>query len=161
LLANLTAEAKATTVILTGTSNTVTAAQATTLAGLHNFSLDPEAALTVSDTASNLLLPRNTAGIGAATAIMLTGAGNTATAGQATTLAGLTAFSLASGATLPVGDTASTLLATGNSAGIGIATTITLTGTNNTVSAAQATTLVALQNFSVGIFATLVVSDTA
>ena len=57
--------AKATAVTLSGTTNTVTAAQATVLAALSGFALAPGATLVVSDTAANLLA--NAAGAAKAT----------------------------------------------------------------------------------------------
>ncbi len=159
LLANLSAEAKATSVSLTGTANTVTAAQAKTLAALNGFGLASGATLAVADTAANLLAAGNSAGTAIATAVSLTGA-NSVTAAQATTLAGLTGFALASGATLVVSDTATNLLAIIDAAGVEIATSVALTGAN-AVDASQATSLANLNGFALASGATLTVSDNA
>ena len=157
--ANATGIAKATSVSLTGTANPVTAAQATTLSNLAHFALTSGATLTISDSAANFLAAGNAAGVAKATAEVLTGA-NTITAAQAATLAGLHAFSLASGATLVVSDNASNILAPSNAAGLTVATRLLLTGTS-TVTAAQAASLAALTGFVVSTRATLVVSDIA
>ncbi len=89
-----------------------------------------------------------------------TGAFNKVTAAQATALAGKPNFSLASGATLVVADSATDLLDSANASGVGKATTVQLTG-SNTVSAAQASTLSGLPNFTFATGSTLRVSDSS
>ena len=113
----------------------------------------------MSDSADNLLDSGNAAGLAKATSVTLSGA-NTDTAAQATALAALRSFSLQTGATLTVADSATNLLATGNAPGVAAATTVSLIGTANSVSAAQATTLA---NFATALAsgATLAVSDSA
>ena len=93
---NATGIAKATTVSLSGTANTVTTAQANALIAMHGFALASGATLTVADTAANLLASGNAAGIAKATAVTLTGTANPVTAAQATTLAARSGFSVAS-----------------------------------------------------------------
>ncbi len=109
LAANAAGLAKATSVSLTGT-NTETAAQAEALSKLKGFAVAPGATLAVSDSAANLLLAANAAGVALATSVSLTGTTNTATAAQAEALAKLAGFALASGATLVVADSATNLL---------------------------------------------------
>ena len=157
---NATGIGKATTVQLTGTSNSITAAQAATLAGKPNFALASGATLVVADTAANLLLAGNTAGVAKATTVQLTGTSNSITAAQANTLAGKPNFALASGATLVVADTAANLLLAGNAAGVAKGTTIQLTGTSNSITAAQATTLAGQPNFALASGATLSITGT-
>ena len=128
------------------------------MAGLPHFALASGATLVVADTAANLLLAANAAGVGKATTVPLTGAFNKVTAAQATALAGKPNFSLASGATLVVADSATDLLDSANASGVGKATTVQLTG-SNTVSAAQASTLSGLPNFTFATGSTLRVSD--
>ena len=130
LLNNATGRAKATTVRVTGTSNSVSAAQAITLAALPNFALASGASLT------------------------LTGA-NTVNASDATKLAGVIGWTLASGATLVVADSATNLLNSSYATGLAKATTVRVTGTSNSVSAAQAITLAALPNFALASGASL------
>jgi hypothetical protein len=151
--------AKATSILLTG-SNTVTAAQATALAGLPRFTLASGASLLVSDTAANLLASANAAGIAKATSVTLSAA-NTVTAAQAALLATLPGIVRAAGATLVVADSATNLLAPGNAAGLSLASTVLLKGTSNIVSAAQATTLAGSPSFGVAAGAKFVVSDSA
>ena len=79
---NATGIAKATTVSLSGTANTVTAAQANALIAMHGFALASGATLTVADTAANLLASGNTAGIAKATAVTLSGTANPVTAAR-------------------------------------------------------------------------------
>ena len=55
---------KLVSVSLSGTSNSVTATQAASLATLRNFALSAGATLLVADTAANLLAPANAAGVG-------------------------------------------------------------------------------------------------
>ena len=113
LAGNADGVAKATSVQLTGTSNTVTAAQALTFSGLTGFALGSGATLMVADTASNLLLAGNAAGLAKATSVQLTGTNNAVTKAQAAVLAQLPSYSLASGATLTVTDeTLATVAAT-------------------------------------------------
>jgi hypothetical protein len=76
------------TVTLTGTKNSVTAAQAMSIAGLTTFSVGSGATLVVADAPANLLLVGNGAGLAKATPVLLTG-GTIATAAQATLLAAL------------------------------------------------------------------------
>ena len=108
---------------LTGTANTVTAAQATSLAALAGFALASGATLVVADTAANLLASGNAAGIAKATSVIADRHRQHVTAAQATSLACPAGFGLASGATLAVADNAANLLASGNVAGIAKATT--------------------------------------
>ena len=146
---------------LTGTANTVTATQAAGLAALAGFTIGSGATLTVSDTATNLLISNNNLGIAKATSVQLTGTSNADTAAQVAVLAALAGFSVAPGATLVASDTAANLLLSSNAAGIAKATSVQLIGTPNIVTAAQAAALVALTGFTVGSGATLVVADTA
>ena len=92
-------------------ANTVTADQATKLAGLSKFTLAPGATLVVSDTATNLLAGANATGLAKATSVALIGT-NIVTSGQATSLAALIGFVVDSDATLVVSDSAGNLLAT-------------------------------------------------
>ena len=117
----------AASVSLTGTANTVTAAQATTLMGLKGFTIGTGASLMVSDSADNLIA--NLAGASLATSVALSGASNTITAVQAALLAGLPGFSLSTGATLVVSDTAANFVA--NPSGLGFATSIVATDTGS------------------------------
>jgi len=88
-------------------ANSADAALAEDLAGLPDFSLAPGATLVVTDTAADLL--QDPAGVSFATGVVLSGA-NIVDAAQAATLAALTDFSLAPGATLIISDTAADLL---------------------------------------------------
>lgn len=156
--ANAAGVAKATAVRLTG-ANTVTAAQAQSLASMAGFALASGATLVISDSAANLVNSANAAGVAKATSVTLTGA-NTVTAAQAKTLSADKSFALASGATLVVADSASDLLSSANAAGLAKATTVTLTGAN-TVTGAQAETLSKDNSFNLAPGATLVVADSA
>ena len=151
----------ATSVTLSGTANNVTAAQASWLATLANFTLAAGATLVVSDTAAHLLAAGSAAGEAAATGVVLTGTANMVTATQAAILAGLNGFSIAAGAKLAIADTAADLLNGANAAGLAIATSISITGAANSVSAAQAETLAAQDHASLAFGATLAVSDGA
>ena len=153
---NATGLAKATAVQLTGT-NTATAATATSLAAKIGFSIAVGATLVVADSAANLLLTANTAGLGKATSVQLTGS-NTVGASQATQLVARPGLTLATGATLVVADTALNLLASANATGLARATSTSLTGAN-TVTAAVAASLVRSTAFAVS--GTMVVADTA
>ena len=130
--------AKATTVTLTG-ANTVNLVQAAKLAALHGFGLGSGATLQISDNAQRLLVSANAAGLAVATSVQLIGSGNIISAAQATLLAGLTGFSLGSGAKLVVADAAAQLLDAAYAAGRLVATGMQLTG-DNAVTAAQAAT---------------------
>ena len=157
--ANAVAITKATFVRLTGTTNTVTAAQATTLAALKGFFMGSGATLVIMDTASNILLASNTKGLVTATSVQLTGS-NSVTAAQATTLTGLKGFAMGSGATLRVTDTAANILTSSIYSGLANATSFELTGANS-VSAYQSAKLAGLKGFTMGSGSTLVVTDTA
>ena len=161
LVGNATGVAIGTSVQVTGTSNTVTAAQAATLAGKPNFALASGATLVVADGTANLLLAGNAAGVAKGTTVQVTGTSNTVTAAQATTLAGKPHFALASGASLVVADSAANLLLVGNATGVAKATTVQIIGISNTVTAAQATTLAGKSNFALTSGSTLVVADSA
>ncbi len=151
--------AKAISVTLTGTSNSVSAAQAAALTKLKSFAVGSGATLTVSDSAASLLNKNNAAGLAKATSVTLRGA-NTETAAQAEALTKLKGFALGAGATLIVSDSAANLLASANAAGVKDATSVTLTGSNNET-AAQAETLAKLNGFALGSGAKLTVSDSA
>ena len=160
LLANAAGSAKATSVTLSGTANTVTAAQATSLAALPGFALASGATLacptpppTCSPAATPPASPRPPPFAERHRQHRHRCPGNT--------LATLHGFGLGSGATLTVADTAASLLASGNAAGIAKATAVTLSGTANAVTAAQATSLAVLHGFTLGSAATLSVTDTA
>ena len=150
----------ASSVVLTGTSNAVTALQASTLGNMPLFSLFAGAHLAVSDTAAHLLTSAYAAGIAHATSVTLTGTANSVTAAQAETLATMPAFTRP-GATLAITDTSANLLSGANAAGIAAATGVTLTGTSNVVTLLQDQTLVGMVGFSYGTGAKLAVSDTA
>ena len=143
--------------LLTGTSNTVSAAQATALSALAAFGLASGASLAVSDSAANLLAGSNAAGVGKASSVTLAGI-NVVTAAQAADLAGLAQISVPTGATLVVTDNAVNLLT--NSGFAAIATGVSLTG-SNVVTAYQATSLAELPGFAMVTGATLVVADAA
>ena len=130
LLANAAGDAKATSVTLSGTANTVTAAQATVLAALPGFALAPARPWWCPTPPPTCCA--NAAGAAKATSVSLTGTTNSVTAAQATTLAALHGFALASGATLLVSDSAANLLAK-PPRGLAKATSVSLTGTANTV----------------------------
>ena len=157
--------AKATTVKLTGTGNTVTAAQALTLVGKQNFALDTGATLVVGDTAANLLLTANSAGVAKATTVKVTGTGpsNEVTAAQAVALAAKPLFAVDNGATLVVKDTAANILSASNVPGVSKATSVKLTGTANSLTVALATTLAgkASGNVTLDTGATLVIADSS
>ena len=74
-----------------------------------NFALAAGATLLVADTAANLLLAANAAGIAKATTIQITGTGNSVTTTQAATLASMTGLSLAANATLAVSGSAASV----------------------------------------------------
>lgn len=133
--ANVAGVAKATSVQLTGSSNTVAVNQATTFAALRNFSLATGATLVVQGSASNLLNISYAAGLAKATSLQLTGS-NTATLSQANSLAALRNFSLATGATLVVQGGLLGLLDSFYATGLAKATSVQLTG-NITVTASQ------------------------
>ena len=151
--------ADATSVTLTG-SNAEDAAQAEALAMLKGFTLGSGAKLAVSDNATNLLAGANAAGVKDATSVTLTGSNIDVTATEAETLAKLKGFSLASGASLAVADSAADLLNSAYAAGLAKATSVTLTGSNS-VTAAQAEALAKLNGFTLAAGATLAVSDNA
>ncbi len=157
-------DAKA-TVQLLGTTNTVTAAEATTLAGATRFSFSPGALLTIQDTAANLMDPDNLTGRGKATTVKVTGESAAVTALQAKTLAALPNFSVNDGATLPVTDTAANLLLSTNATGVAKATTVKLKnpdGSANVVSVAELNLLLARPNFAFDADSTtLTVADNA
>ncbi|MGD1017038.1 MAG: Ig-like domain-containing protein, partial [Roseiarcus sp.] len=148
-------------VTLTGASNVVSAAQAEALTKLNGFALGAGAKLTVADNATDLLNGAYAAGLAVATAATLTGTANSVNAAQAEQLAGLTGFTLGSGAKLAVSDNAADLLSSSYAAGVSKATSVTLTGTFNGVSAAQAETLTKLNGFALASGATLAVADSA
>ena len=142
--------------IVSGTS-TVSAADAANIAALPHVSFATGAKLVINDSAANLLLPGNAAGLAIGTSYVLTGSNGVSVAG-ATTLARHT-LSLATGATLVVSDTAVNLLAA-TKASLAAATGIVLTGAN-VVTASKAATLAALANVSLATGATLVLGDTS
>ena len=111
-----------TTVQLLGTANTVTAADATLLAGSTGFSFAPGATLTIEDTAANLMAGGNAAGVAKAATVKVIGNSAAISATQAKTLAALPNFTLNAGATLPVTDTSANLLDPLNKAGVDKAT---------------------------------------
>ena len=94
LLANLSSLGKAGSITLTGTGNTVTAAQYAVLTGLAGFAFGAGATLNVADTASGLLAG---GGLPAAAAVSLIGTANTVTAVQFGQIAGLNHFALGAG----------------------------------------------------------------
>ena len=115
--------------------------------------------MAVTDSALNLLSADNATGVAKATSVSLTGAANVSAA-QATTLAAMTGFARATGATLQVSDNAANLLASGNATGIAKATSVSLIGTNS-VTAEQATALTRLSGFALASSAQMNVADTA
>jgi hypothetical protein len=155
-LGPLISASKIASVVISGT-NTVTAAQAESLSGLPSLSLATGATLVVSDSAANLLLTGNTAGLSIATSIKISG-DNTVTAAQSTALATMGA-TLSSSAVLHVVDSATNLLAASYPSGSG--TTFTLAAGSNTIDAAQMTSLVALRGFGLNPGATITVIDNA
>ena len=159
--ANAGGEAVATSFTLTGTTNSVTAAQAETLSKLPGFALGAGATLNIADNATDLLAVANAGGEAVATSVTLTGTTNSVTAAQAETLSKLKGFSLATGATLGISDNAADLLAVANAGGEAVATSVTLTGANPGLTAAQAETLSKLKGFALGQGATLAISDNA
>ena len=158
--ANAVAIAKASSVQLTGKTNVVTAAQATTLAGLKGFAMGSGATLVVTDTAANILLAVNADGVMKATAVQLTGTSNTVNVTQAMNLANLTSVTLGASATLVLADTAVSLLSSANQPAIKMATAIQLIG-DNSLTGNEANALAALKGFKLAAGATLLVSDTA
>ena len=161
-LAGLVSHSKLTSVTLTDNDPIfqATAAQTASLASLPNFALATGATLLTRDTAANLLLPGNAAGLAKATGVSVSGTSNTVTAAQSATLAAMPVFTVATGAKLVVSDTATNLLLSSNTAGLAKATGVSLSGAN-IVTAAQATKLVGLHSFGLATGATMAVSDTA
>jgi hypothetical protein len=155
--ANAAGLAKAMVVVLNGTGVYVTAAQAAQLVAIHAFKPGGGATLLVSDTAANLLASGNVAGVAMARGVVLTGT-NVVGAAQAKALSKYKNFTLASGATLKVSDSAANLAAPGNAGGLAIATAIVMTG-SNIVTAAQATRLAAVPGLTFAPGATLQISD--
>lgn len=153
----------ATSVRLSG-RNVVSASQATTLAALRAFSLEGGATLAVQDTAANLSLPTNAAGLSKATAVTLVGGAsiNAVDMSSAMYLVGLRGFSLASGAGLDVRGSASDLLSPAHARAVAMATSVTLVG-HAVVDVAQAIALTGLHGFRVypGPTSSLAISDTA
>ena len=143
-------------IVVSGNS-TVSAADATAIAALPHVSFATGARLVISDSAANLLLAGNAAGLAIGTSYVLTGLNSVNVAG-ATTLA-KHAVSLASGATLVVADSLVHVLAA-SKASLAAATGIVLTGAN-AVTASKGAALVALGNVSLAVGATLVLGDTA
>ena len=94
LLANVASFGKASSITLTGTSNTVTAAQYATLTGLTGFVFGAGATLNVADTASGLLTGGSLA---SAATVSLIGTANTVTGTQFNQIAGLNHFTLGAG----------------------------------------------------------------
>ena len=160
LPANAAGLAIATGVTLTGTDNIVSVAQATRLAEMTGFAMDPSATLVVVDHANILLSSENVAGAGIATSVRLAGS-NDVSATQAASLAALSDFALGAGATMVVSGSTADLLASANTAGVILASRVLLTGTANIVNAQQATDLSALTGFALAADATLVVIDGA
>ena len=148
---------KATGIHLLGNANVVTASQAKTLAGMKHFLRVTGSTLVIADTASHFL-QSGAAALSIATATQLIGTSNVVSPGQATTLAGLLNFSLASGAKLLVAGMASNLLNASNAKGIAIATKVQLTGSSNFISATQTLSLLAIPNFTFGVGATFSIS---
>ena len=72
-LGTLQTAGKLASVTRTGTNNSVTAAQATSIAGLTKFAVGSGATLVVADAAANLLLAGNGPGLAKATSVQLTG----------------------------------------------------------------------------------------
>jgi len=161
LLADTAGVAKATKVVLTGTTNSVDAAQATELAGLAAFTTGFGAKLTLLDSASDLLAGGNAAGVAIATRVVITGNANSVDAAQAESLAELTDVAVGGEASLVVSDSAANLLANNNADGIALATAVTLTGISNNLDAADAATLAGLTGFSRAFGADLVITDNA
>ena len=152
-----------TTVQLLGSNNTVTAADAKTLAGSTGFSFAPGSTLTVQDTAANIMNATNSTGVAKATTVKVTGESAAILASEAKTLAALPNFTLNAGATLPVTDSAANLLDPTNAAGVAKATTVKLSGQANSVSVSDLNLLLAKPNFAFDIpgTTTLTVADTA
>ncbi len=142
----------------------VTAANATLLAGLPHFSTNG-ALISITDTADHLThitggpLPDNWAGVLLASTVSLS-ADAVVTAAQGTLLARLgTHFSL-NGHALTIQDTPTALLDPANMAGLGLAASVTLTTAPVTITASDATRLQMIAGFSTG-GAVVTVSDTA
>ena len=153
--------ALATTVMLKGTTNSVLASEAATLAAKPGFILAAGATLVVHGTAEALLTPANSAGVGKATAITVDAGGADILAAQAALLASKPSFSV--GGTMVIADTAANLQLAANTTGVAKATSVKLMGQNNTVTAAVATTLAGLAsgNSTLNSTATLVIADGA
>lgn len=154
--ANAAGEKLATSVTLTGTSNSVNAANAEILAGLNGFTLRAGATLNIADNAVDLLGASSDV-FGLATSVTLKGS-NSVTAANAEALADLNAFRLGAGATLNISDSAADLLNPDYSAGLAKATSVTLTGTN-AITVAAARTLLA-KKLSLAPGAELTLADT-
>jgi len=116
----------ATNVILTGTSNLVTAAQATQLEGMANFRLWWSSTLTVMDSTANLLDPANAAGLSVGTnysytyngvSFEISGTSNVVSLAQEAVIAALPHVSLAAGASVTLADTAANLIGSFDSIG--------------------------------------------
>lgn len=159
LLANAANLGIATSVQLTGTTNTLTAAEAAVLAHLPGFALATGATLVITDTAAHLLDPANSAAFPFATRVALTG-GGTVSAAQASGLVALHNFRPAGGTKLLVSDTAANLLLAANAPGVAKAVQVTLTGTA-TVTALQMRALGRMKGFNLASGASVTVSDSA
>lgn len=143
--------------IVTGTS-TVSAADAANIAALPHLSFATGARLLISDSAANLLLPGNAAGLAIGTGCVLTGSNDVSVAGAATLVRHT--LSLATGATLVLSDTSVNILAPGAAGALAIATGILLSGAANVTTVAGAGVLL-VHGLVLAGGASLVVSDTA
>lgn len=121
-------------------SNTVTASQATTIAGIGSFGLDNGATFVVADTAANLLSSSYASGVAKATAYVLTGT-NSLSVAKATALQALSGLTLGNGASLTIADTAANLA--NSSLSLGFNTSISITG-DSVINVTQSGTLYAL-----------------
>jgi hypothetical protein len=124
----------------------LTAAQATTLAGVLRGVLGNSQTMGVADTATNLLLGGNVAGIALATSVTLS-ALTTTTAAIATQLVALHAYT--AGPAITVQDTPTNLLNASYATGINAATTVEL-DSNYSVTAADLAALALLHGYAAG-----------
>jgi hypothetical protein len=132
---------------LSANASGVSAANATTLAGLSNFSLNSHT-LAVADSPTNLLAGGNATGILLATTVQLSAIA-TVTAQVATNLAALHAFT--AGPAITVQDSVTNLVNSAYTTGLGIATTVGLAA-NDTASASQLVTLAGITGYTDGAF---------
>lgn len=150
-------ELDASSVTLNGDA-TISAASAAQLAVLGGrFSLGSHA-ITISDTAANLLLSANAAGLALAHSVTLSGDEDSLSAAAAAQLAALSHFSKGS-ASITVSDVAAALALTANAAGLALADHVQLSQAGS-LGVVAAETLIGSANFQVNAGATLTIADT-